>query len=91
MVTNLRKNKEKRLKKTYVIQINGLPTSRTQEIHHKTIHIYTLHFIHDIHINTRTCHIHHKRGVTEVCHFACEKLMAQLTIAHVHFSLDIMS
>ena len=32
-------------------------------------HIYTLHSIHDIHISTRTCHIHHKRGVTEVCYF----------------------
>ena len=38
---------------------------------HTNIHIYTLHFIHAIHISTRTCHIHHKRGVTEVCHFAC--------------------
>ena len=28
-----------------------------------------MHFIHDIHISTRTCHIHHKRGVTKVCHF----------------------
>ena len=64
-------NKEKRLKKTHVIQINGLPTSHTQEFHHlhENIHIYTLHFIHAIHISTRTCHIHHKRGVTEVCHF----------------------
>ena len=55
----------------HVIQINGLFTSLTQEFHHlhKNIHIYTLHFIHAIHICTRTCHIHHKRGVTEVCHF----------------------
>ena len=28
-----------------------------------------MHFIHDIHIGTGTCHIHHKREVTEVCHF----------------------
>ena len=63
--------KETRLKKTHVIQINGLSTSHTQEFNHlhTNIHIYTLHFIHDIHISTRTCHIHHKRGVTEVCHF----------------------
>ena len=46
-------------------------TSHIQEFHHlhKHIHIYTLHFIHAIHISTRTCNIHHKRGVTEVCHF----------------------
>ena len=62
---------EKRLKKTHVIQLNGLSTSHTQEFKHlhTNIHIYTLHFIHDIHTSTRTCHIHHKRGVTEVCHF----------------------
>ena len=70
-VSNLRKNKEKRLKKTHVIQINGLATSHTQEFHHlhKNIHIYVIHFIHAIHSSTRTCHIHHRRGVTEVCHF----------------------
>ena len=69
-VSNLGKNKEKQLKKTHVIQINGLSTSHTQEFHHlhTNIHIYTLHFIHAIHISTRTCHIHHKRRVTEVWH-----------------------
>ena len=29
-------------------------------------HIYYIPFI--IHVSLRTCHIHHKRGVTEVCH-----------------------
>ena len=50
---------------------NGLFTSHTQDINHlhTNLHIYTLHIIHDIHISTRTCHIQHKRGVTEVCHF----------------------
>ena len=44
-VSNLGKNKEKQLKKTHVIQINGLSTSHTQEFHHlhTNIHIYTLH------------------------------------------------
>ena len=75
-VNNLGKNKENRLKKTHVIQINGLSTSHTHDFHHlhKNIHIhtlcFTLCFIHAIQISTRTCHINHKRGVTEVCHFA---------------------
>ena len=29
----------------------------------------SLHMI--IHVSTRTCHIHHKRGLTEVWHIAC--------------------
>ena len=70
-VSNLWKNKKKQLKKTHVIQRNGLSTSHTQEFNHlhTNIHFYTLHFIHDIHISTRICHIQNKRGVTEVCRF----------------------
>ena len=32
------------------------------------IDISTHYILFIIHISTRTCHIHHKRGVTEVCH-----------------------
>ena len=42
--------------------------SRIQSPTHKYTYLHIA-FIHDIHISTRTCHIHHKRGVTEVCHF----------------------
>ena len=43
--------------------------SRIQTPTPKYTYLHIAFFIHDIHISTRTCHIHHKRGVTEVCHF----------------------
>ena len=48
----------------------GLSTSHTHDFHHlhKNIYISTHDILFIIHISTRTCHIHHKRGVTEVCH-----------------------
>ena len=34
----------------------------------KYVYISTHCILSNIHISARTCHIHHKRGVTEVCH-----------------------
>ena len=53
---------------THVIRNNS--TSHSQDFHHahKKIYISTHYILSIIHISTRTCHIHHKRGVTEVCH-----------------------
>ena len=34
----------------------------------KNMYVSTHYILFIIHISTRTCHIHHKRGVTEVCH-----------------------
>ena len=64
---------------THDIQTNGLSTTPHSSCHHlhTKLHITTyyysckqnyisLHII--IHVSTRTCHIHHKRGVTEVWH-----------------------
>ena len=35
---------------------------------HKNIYLSTHYVLFIIHISTRTCHTHHKRGVTEVCY-----------------------
>ena len=51
---------------------NGLstPHSRFPSSTQNNTYSYILHFLSIIHVSPRTCHIHHKRRVTEVCHIA---------------------
>ena len=56
---------------THVIQTNVLSTPHSSFHHlHTQKHIPTYYNSSIIHVSTRTCHIHHKRGVTEVWHIA---------------------